>query len=81
MPPSDLLWVFPFGKEIDQFRCKALWHLSVGEDLLKSCEEGLVNLLLEGGEEGSGQPILPWALLPIYVLNCLLHLCHSKWGE
>ena len=49
--------------------------------MLEGCKQRLVNLLPEGGEEGSRQPILTWAFLPIYVPHRLLHLYHYKRGE
>ena len=55
--------------------------MSIGKDLLECGKEGLVNMFPKGGEEGSGQPILPWAFLPIYVPNRLLHLYHGERRE
>ena len=53
-PLPNLLSISLFGEEIDQSGCEALWHLPIGEDMLKGCKEGLVDLLPKGGEEGSG---------------------------
>ena len=48
---------------------------------MKGYEEGLMNVLPECGQEGSGQkPVLAWAFLPIYVPHYLLHLCDRERG-
>lgn len=62
------------GKEV-------LRHLTAFEYLLECCEERLMYLVPEGGEEGSGKPILPWAFLPIDSHDGILHLCGDEWGK
>ena len=54
MPLLDLLSMSPFREETDHTCGEALRHLSVAENLLKACEQGLVDLVLVSGEEGSG---------------------------
>ena len=71
--------------EVAQHACKVGLRLELSPGVLfageKSGEEGLVNLPPKGGEESSRQPILPWALLPIYVPNHILQLQHDEWGK
>ena len=71
----------PLGEVIDQSLSEALWHLSAREDLLEGCKEWLVNLLPEGGEESSREPVLSRAFLPVNVSHSILHLCSGKRGK
>lgn len=60
----DLL-VPPFGQETNEPYSKTIRHLVSAEDILKSCQERLVDQVPKGEEEGPTETIFLGALLPV----------------